>query len=88
MAKQLDTARKRPRIASFPPEFGDCRDVRRDFGLRESFTYHLWKTRQIKSVLLHGAGAKGTGKRLFDYSSIRALISKRQAEQDAQAEAK
>ena len=73
---------KRPRIVSRRAEFGDCKDVQRDFGFRESFTYHLHKTGQIKSVLIPGTDTKGTGKRIFDYSSIRALIAKH-AKQEA-----
>ena len=89
MAKQLDTPYKRPRIASTAPEFGDCTDVRRVFGFRESFTYHLFKTGQIKSVLIPGTGKKGgTGKRIFDFSSIRTLIAKQQAKQNASTETK
>ena len=64
------------------PEFGDCADVRRVFGFRESFTYHLFKTGQIKGVLIPGTGKKGgTGKRLFSFASIRTLIANQQAKQ-------
>ena len=79
---QSEPSHKRPRIASTVPEFGDCADVRRVFGFRESFTYHLFKTGQIKGVLIPGTGKKGgTGKRLFSFASIRTLIANQQAKQ-------
>jgi hypothetical protein len=58
--------------------------VRRTFGFRESFTYHLFKTGQIKSVLIpgtgkRGTGKRGTGKRLFDFNSIRKLLKEAKA---------
>jgi hypothetical protein len=81
---QSEPSYKRPRIASTAPEFGDCTDVRRVFGFRESFTYHLFKSGQIKSVLIPGTGKKGgTGKRLFSFASIRQLIAKRAKQQES-----
>ena len=75
---------KRPRISPTVPEFGDARDVQRVFGIKESLCYHLFKTGQIKGVLVTGTGKK-SGKRLFDYRSIRSLLAKR-ARQEAVSE--
>ena len=65
--------RGRPRIAPPQPEWGDVRDVQRQFGLKETLTYQLMKEGQIESTLVKGRG-KSHGKRLFNFASIRQLL--------------
>ena len=61
------------KLASARQEFGDAKDVRRVFGLRESLLYHLLKTGQVQSALVKGRG-ETRGKRLYKFSSIRRLL--------------
>jgi hypothetical protein len=52
---------KRPRITPPQPEWGDVRDVQRQFGLKETHTYQLMREGRIKFVLIRGRG-KSRGK--------------------------
>jgi hypothetical protein len=61
-------------IAASAPEYGDARDVRRIFGIKESMTYSLTKAGKIKSVLVTHLD-HSHGKRLYDFASIRRLLS-------------
>jgi hypothetical protein len=65
---------KRPRIETLQPEFGDCRDVQRIFGIKETHLYQLMREGLIKAVLVKGRG-KTRGKRLFNFDSIRQLLT-------------
>ncbi len=70
-----DPARPRPeRVLAQAPEYGDCRDARRVFGLRETFVYQLFRDRKITGVLVPGTGKK-RGKRLFNFDSIRRYLA-------------
>jgi len=81
MSKILsEPPQKRPRIASHKPEWGDVRDVQRQFGIKETHLYQLMKEGQIKSVLVKGRG-RTRGKRLFDFRSIRQMLATLQAEE-------
>jgi uncharacterized NAD-dependent epimerase/dehydratase family protein len=73
------TQYKRPRIASARPEYGDAKDVQRQFGIKETLCYHLLRKRAIKGVLIPGTGRSG-GKRLFDFASIRKFIASQEGE--------
>jgi hypothetical protein len=64
----------RPRIAPPKPEWGDAVDVRRQFGLKESFLYDRVKEGQIRTTLVKGRGAS-RGKRLYHFGSIRKLLA-------------
>jgi hypothetical protein len=61
-------------------EYGDVKDVRRVFGLTQTFVYHLWWQGKIKGVLVPGRGKK-RGKRLFDFASIRKLLTDLEAKE-------
>jgi hypothetical protein len=65
------------------PEFGDSKDLKNVFGLRETFSYILWKRGDIRSVLVPGRRGQ-RGKRLFDFESVRAFL--RSCETNEQAE--
>jgi len=68
---------KRPRIAPPEPEWGDVRDVQRQFGIRETHLYQLMKEGRIKSVLIKGRG-RSRGKRLINFASVRRLLAEAQ----------
>ena len=80
-----ETPYKRPRIASTAPEFGDCTDVRRVFGFRESFTYHLFKTRpdQKRPDTRHWQEGRHWQRDFSISAAFGQLIAKQQAKQDA-----
>jgi hypothetical protein len=71
---------KRPRIQSSRPEWGDARDVQRIFGIKETHLYNLWREGLIKAVLVKGRG-RTRGKRLFDYRSIRQMLTALEAKE-------
>jgi hypothetical protein len=56
-------------------EYGDVRDVRLTFGLRETFTYQLWSKGKIKGVLVPAPTGGKRGKRLFSFASIRKFLA-------------
>jgi hypothetical protein len=60
-------------------EYGDIRDVRVAFGLRETFTYHLWSTGKIEGVLVPAPMGGKRGKRLFSFGSIRKFLAECEA---------
>jgi hypothetical protein len=62
------------------PEFGDSRDLRKVFGLKETFAYYLWKRNAIRSVLIPGRRGQ-RGKRLFDFNSVRAFLNSCEAKE-------
>jgi hypothetical protein len=62
-----------------PQEWGDVKDVRRIFGLRETFTYSLWRQGKIQGSLIPGSG-RARGKRIFSFASIRQFIALHQTE--------
>ena len=67
--------RKRAQASSnFRPEFGDAQDARVLFGFRTSFLYQMMREGRIKTVLIRGRG-KSRGKRLFNFDSIREMLS-------------
>jgi hypothetical protein len=63
-------------------EYGDVRDVRRVFGLKETHVYNLWSAGKIEGVLVPGRGRK-RGKRLFSFASIRKLLAECAAKEEA-----
>jgi len=56
-------------------EYGDVRDVRLVFGLKATFTYHLWSNGKIKGVLVPAPTGGKRGKRLFSFASIRKFLA-------------
>lgn len=54
-------------------EWGDVADVKRLFGIRETFTYELMRTGRVKTALLPGRGNL-RGKRLINLDSLRQLL--------------
>jgi hypothetical protein len=71
---------KRPRIAPPEPEWGDVRDVQRQFGIKETHLYQLMKEGRIKSALIRGRG-RSRGKRLINFASVRAMLASLQTEE-------
>ena len=65
-------------VENAAPEWGDVRDVRKLFGLRQSFAYELMRTGRIKSVLVPGRGHL-RGKRLINLDSLRRLLEENEA---------
>jgi hypothetical protein len=61
------------------PEYGDIKDVRRQFGLRETFVYQLWARGKIKGVLVPAPKGGSRGKRLFSFASIRRYLTECEA---------
>lgn len=55
------------------PEFVDCKELERLFGIRRSLAYELINRSAIRSVSLRKRGAL-KGKRLFDVSSVRNFL--------------
>jgi hypothetical protein len=62
-----------PEISS-PREWGDAQDVNLVFGIGPTTSYHWSKTGAIESKLLRLPGHE-RGKRLFNFASIRRLLS-------------
>jgi hypothetical protein len=73
-----DPLRRPERVVVQVPEYGDCRDVQRTFGIRETFCYQLWRDRKITGLLIPGSGGK-RGKRLFNFDSIRKYLAECEA---------
>ena len=61
------------------PEFVDCPNLERIFGIRRSLAYELIKRNAIRSVSLRKRGAL-RGKRLFDVQSVREFLHRQGAE--------
>jgi len=74
VSPNLPPERGRPRIAPPKPEWGDARDVQRQFGIKETHLYQLMREGRIKSVLVRGRG-KSRGKRLINFASVRAMLA-------------
>jgi hypothetical protein len=71
---------KLPRIASPHPEWGDAKDVQRIFGIKITHLYQLMNEGQVKAVLVKGRG-RTRGKRLFNYRSIRQMLTALEAKE-------
>ena len=56
------------------PEWGDVKDVRRLFGLKEHLVYSLMHRGVIESVSIRGRG-RTRGKRLVSLVSVRRMLS-------------
>jgi hypothetical protein len=69
-----NTKHRRSRTEPLPPEWGDVKDARRIFGLKENLAYTLINTGAIESVVIRGNG-KARGKRLLNFASIRRLLA-------------
>ena len=70
-----DSIRKRtPKLIIPRPEYGDAKDVRIQFGIRQTSLYQLWKRGDIKSIVIKAKGAE-RGKRLYSYASIRKFLA-------------
>ena len=69
-----NTKHRRSRTEPLPPEWGDVKDARRTFGLKENLAYTLINTGAIESIVIRSKG-KARGKRLINFASVRRLLA-------------